>query len=101
MLPSNGKRLDGEWTDEHAGECTRFIADLEAKVAALEEEKEALQRRLVKSSEEKATLTTELLAAADRAVKAEDAAKAVKLLKDDNEKRRVLCTNVSIPSRSR
>ena len=80
MLPSNGKRLDGEWTDEHAGECARFIAeglrgcalcrstvggrrelraavaDLEAKVAALEKEKEALQRHLDKSSKEKATL---------------------------------------------
>ena len=46
------------------------VADLEAKVAPLEEEKEALQRRLDKSSEEKATLTTELLAAADWAVRA-------------------------------
>ena len=34
------------------------------------------------------TLTTELLASADRAVKAEDAAKAAKLLAEDAEKRR-------------
>ena len=66
------------------------VADLEAKVAALEKEKEALQRRLDKSSEEKATLTTELLAAADRAVKAEDSAKAAKLLADDAKKCRAL-----------
>ena len=33
------------------------------------------------------TLTTELLASADRAVKAEDAAKAAKLLAEDTEKR--------------
>ena len=59
-------------------------------MAALEKEKEALQRRLDKSSKEKATLTTELLAAADRAVKAEDAAKAAKLLEDDAEKRQAL-----------
>ena len=114
MLPSYGKIPDGKWTDEHAGECARFVAeglrgcalcrstvggrrelkavvaDLEAKVAALEREKEALQRRLDKSFEEKATLTTELLAATDRAVKAEDAAKAAKLLEDDAEKRRAL-----------
>ena len=59
-------------------------------MAALEKEKEALQRCLDKSSEEKATLTTELLAAADRAVKVEDAAKAAKLLEDDAEKRQAL-----------
>ena len=64
--------------------------DLEVKVAALEEEKEALQWRLDKSSEEKATLTTELLAAADRVVKAEDLAKAANLLADDAEKWRAL-----------
>src|SRR6185312_13342047 len=39
-----------------------------------------------KSAEEKVTLTTKLLATADRAVKAEDAAKAAKLLADDAEK---------------
>ncbi|XP_039812049.1 myristoylated alanine-rich C-kinase substrate-like [Panicum virgatum] len=66
------------------------VADLEAKVATLEKEKEALQWRLDKSSEEKATLTTELLATADRAVKAEDAAKAAKLLEDAAEKQRAL-----------
>jgi molecular chaperone GrpE (heat shock protein) len=66
------------------------VADLEAKVAALEKENEALQRHLDKSSEEKATLTTELLAAADRAVKAEDSAKAAKLLADDAKKQRAL-----------
>ena len=67
MFPTNGKRLDGEWADKHAGECAGFVtkafvaarcaarqlateesskaavADLEAKVAALEKEKEALQ----------------------------------------------------------
>ena len=62
------------------------VADLEAEVAALEKEKEALQRRLDKSSEEKATLTTELLATADRAVRVEDSVKAAKLLADDAEK---------------
>ena len=55
-------------------------------MAALEKEKVALQRRLDKSAEEKATLTTELLAAADRAVKAEDTAKVAKLLAEDTEK---------------
>ena len=57
---------------------------------ALGEEKEALQQRLDKSFEEKATLTTELLAAANRAVKAEDSAKATKLLADDAKKWRAL-----------
>ena len=66
------------------------VADLEAKVASLEEEKEALQWRLDKSFEEKATLTMELLALADRAVKAEDSTKAAKLLAEDAEKRRAL-----------
>jgi len=64
------------------------VADLEAKVASLEKEKTELQTRLARSAEEKATLTTELLASADRAVKAEDAAKAAKLLAEDAEKRR-------------
>jgi len=64
------------------------VADLEAKVASLEKEKTELQTRLSRSAEEKATLTTELLASADRAVKAEDAAKAAKLLAEDAEKRR-------------
>jgi hypothetical protein len=66
------------------------VDDLEVKVAALEREKEALQWRLDKSSKEKATLTSELLVAADRAVRAEDAAKSAKLLKDDAERRRAL-----------
>ena len=59
-------------------------------MAALDEEKEALQRCLVKSSEEKVTLTMELLAAADRAVKVEDSVKAAKLLVDAAEKWRAL-----------
>ena len=62
------------------------VADLEAKVASLEKEKAELQKHLNRSAEEKATLTTELLASADRAVKAEDAAKAAKLLAEDVEK---------------
>ena len=70
------------------GSSKGVVADLEAKVAALEEEKAALQRRVDKSDEEKATLTTELLATADRAVKAEDTAKAAKLLAEDAEKHR-------------
>jgi len=64
------------------------VADLEAKVASLEKEKAELQTRLASSAEEKATLTTELLASADRAVKAEDAARAAKLLAEDAAKRR-------------
>ena len=64
------------------------VADLEAKVASLEKEKTELQTRLARSAEEKATLTMELLASADRAVKAEDAAKAAKLLAEDAEKHR-------------
>ena len=66
------------------------VADLEAKVASLEKEKEELQMRLDRSAEEKATLTMELLASADRAVKVEDAARAAKLLAEDAEKRRDL-----------
>ena len=57
-------------------------------MASLEKEKAELQKRLDRSAEEKATLTTELLASADRAVKVEDAAKAAKLLAEDAEKRR-------------
>ena len=64
------------------------VADLEAKVASLEKEKIELQTRLARSAEEKATLTTELLASADRAVKAEAATKAAKLLAEDAEKHR-------------
>ena len=64
------------------------VANLEAKVASLEKEKAELQTRLARSAEEKAMLTTELLASADRAVKAEDAAKAAKLLAKDAEKHR-------------
>ena len=64
------------------------VADLETKVASLEKEKAELQTRLARSVEEKATLTTELLASADRAVKAEDAARAAKLLAEDAAKRR-------------
>ena len=64
------------------------IADLEAKVASLEKEKAELETRLARSAEEKATLTSELLASADRAVRAEDAAKAAKLLAEDAAKRR-------------
>ena len=63
------------------------VADLGAKIASLEKEKIELQMRLARSAEEKATLTTELLASADRAVKAEDAARAAKLLDEDAEKR--------------
>ena len=64
------------------------VADLEAKVASLEKEKAELQKHLDRFAEEKATLTTELLASVDRAVMAEDAAKAAKLLAEDAEKRR-------------
>ena len=55
------------------GSLKSVVSDLEAKVAALEREKAALQQRLDKSAAEKATLTTELLAMAERAVQAEDA----------------------------
>ena len=64
------------------------IADLEAKVASLEKEKAELEMRLARSAEEKATLTTELLASADRAVRADAAAKAAKLLAEDAAKLR-------------
>src|SRR6185312_8306722 len=64
------------------------VADLEMKVASQEKEKAELETRLARSAEEKATLTTELLASADRAVRAEDAAKAAKLLAEDAAKRR-------------
>jgi len=64
------------------------VADLEAKVASLEKEKTELETRLARSAEEKATLTTELLASAEREVRAEDAAKAAKLLAEDAAKRR-------------
>ena len=47
------------------GSSKNAIADLEAKVAVLEQEKAALQQCLDKSAEEKATLTTELLATAE------------------------------------
>ena len=63
------------------------VADLEAKVASLEKEKTELETRLARSAEEKDTLTTELLASAERAVRAEDAAKAAKLLAEDATKR--------------
>jgi hypothetical protein len=65
-----------------------LVADLETKVASLEKEKIELQTRLTRSAEEKATLTMELLASADRSVKAEDAVKAAKLLAEDAERRR-------------
>ena len=55
-------------------------------MASLEKEKAELQKRLNRSAEEKVTLTTELLASADRAVKAEDAVRATKLLAEDAEK---------------
>ena len=47
------------------GSSKTAIADLEAKVVILEQEKAALQQCLDKSAEEKATLTTELLATAE------------------------------------
>ena len=56
-------------------------------MASLEKEKTELQMHLDRSAGKKATLTMELLASADRAVKAEDAAKAAKLLAEDAEKR--------------
>jgi len=64
------------------------VADLEVKVATLEQEKDALQQCLEKSAVERDTLTTELLAMAERAVKAEDAAKAAKKLAEDAESSR-------------
>ena len=51
------------------------IADLEAKVATLKQEKTALQQRLEKSAADRNTLASELLATAERVVKAEDEAK--------------------------
>ena len=71
-----------------ADDSSKAVADLEAKVASLEKEKTELQMRLARSAEEKATLTTELLASADRAVKAEDATKSAKLLAENAEKHR-------------
>ena len=59
------------------------VADLEVKVAALEQEKAAQQQCLDKSAAERDTLATELLAMAKRVVKAEDAAKAAKKLAKD------------------
>ena len=64
------------------------VADLEVKVAALEQEKATLQQCLEKSTAERDTLATELLATAERAVKAEDAAKASKKLAEDAESSR-------------
>jgi len=62
-------------------------------VAALEQEKVALQQRLDKSTEENTTLTSVLLATAERAVKAEDTAKAAKGLAEEAETRRTLMRN--------
>ena len=62
-------------------------------MAVLEQEKAALQQRLDKSMEEKATHTMELLATAERAVKAEDTAKAAKGLAEEAETRRTLMRN--------
>lgn len=64
------------------------VSDLEAKVAALEQEKTALQQCLDQPAAERATLATELLAMAKRAIKAEDAAKATKKIAEDAETRR-------------
>jgi len=70
-------------------------ADLEVKVAALEQEKATLQQCLEKSTAERDTLATELLATAERAIKAEDAAKAAKKLAEDAESsREVMCTRL-------
>jgi len=69
------------------------ISDLEAKVAALEQEKAALQQRLDKSATEKATLTAKLLATTERAVQAEDAARAAKKLAEEAETRQTLMRN--------
>jgi len=70
------------------GSSRSAVSDLEAKVATLEQEKAALQQRLDQSTAERATLATELLAMAERAVKAEDTAKAVKKLVEDAESHR-------------
>jgi len=59
------------------------VADLEAKVAVLEQEEAALHQRLEKSTAERDTLASELLATAERVVKAEDEAKAAKKLAED------------------
>jgi septal ring factor EnvC (AmiA/AmiB activator) len=75
------------------GSSNNAIADLEVKVAALEQEKAALQQRINKSAEENTTLTSELLATAKRAVKAEDMAKAAKGLAEEAETRRTLMRN--------
>ena len=65
---------------------SRFaVSDLEAKAATLEQEKTALQQCLDQSAAERATLATELLAMAERAIKAEDAAKATKKIAEDAE----------------
>ena len=66
------------------------VAGLEAKVAALEKEKRGPTMTPRQILRKKATLTTELLATADRAVKVEDSAKAAKLLAEDAKKRRAL-----------
>ena len=58
------------------------------KVAALEQEKAGLQRHLEKSIAERNTLASELLATAERAVKAEVKAKAAKKLAEDAESSR-------------
>jgi len=70
------------------GSSRSAVSDLEAKVATLEQEKTALQQCLDQSAAERATLTMELLVTAERAVKAEDVAKAAKKLADDAESRR-------------
>jgi hypothetical protein len=64
------------------------VADLEAKVAVLEQEEAALHQRLEKSATERDTLASELLATAERVVKAEDEAKAAKKLAEDAESSR-------------
>ena len=62
-------------------------------MAALEQEKAALQQHLDKSTEENTTLTSELLATAEQAVKAEDMAKTAKGLAKEAETRRTLMRN--------
>ena len=62
-------------------------------MAALEQENAALQQHIDKSAEENTTLTSELLATAERVVKAEDAAKPVKGLAEEAETRRTLMRN--------
>jgi regulator of replication initiation timing len=70
------------------GSSWPIVSDLEAKVAALEKEKAALQLCLEKYIAENATLSTELVVAAERAGRAEEAAKEAEAAKERRSKMR-------------